>query len=530
VIQRFSRNAGITAFAVVAWLLPAVSHAVTLNSATSPSTGVAGVNNVNVTGNGFPSGTITPGNVQVTFSLSCGGAVVATTLANSVQTILGSVKRVNVTLPGGLASATYFVQISDGASGDANFTSSNCSTVQVTHTSATLAACVPTSSLGVIAPISGPAAVRAIVPNGAWSSSNTGIQVVQLETGGGPVVPPASITTGSDVINSCAGNPATGESVCVANNNHVYHLDSSNVPTVLSSGGTGTAGFSGGSCTNCGVAVNALTNQAVIALAHIGSPSGTGLQALNLGSNTFNPVFDLFQEISENVSVDPNRGFILSPNESNNYALAQFASASGVFNAEFDRSIPIGGESDSAGEDCVTGIAITVGEFSNQVYLADLTQATFVAGTPGSWSGPQSVTTIIGSYSAGLSGVTVAPGSSHVATVTGEFGGSSFSVLQLPSTSGSGTPAIVDYAYVNCITGFSAGLDPHTVTAYTSPNDGKPYTVFASGPPPSTLVVVDMLAILARPRAGDGHTIIPPSGAGGCLANGDGITRFVSTH
>jgi hypothetical protein len=514
---------------VAAWLLPAASHAVNLNTATSPSTGVAGVNNVNVTGSGFPAGTITPGNVQVTFSLSCGGAVAATTLANSVQTILGSVKRVNVTLPGGLASATYFVQISDSASGDANFTSADCSLVQVTHTSATLAACVPTSSLGVIAPVTGPAAVRAIVPNGAWSSSTTGIQIVQLETGGGPVVPPASVPTGIDVINSCAGNPATGESVCVANNNHVFHLNSSNVPTVVNSGGTGTASFSGGSCTNCGVAVNALTNQAVIALAHLGSPSGTGLQTMNLASNTFNPVFDLFQDISENVSVDPNRGLILSPNESNNYALAQFASATGVFNGEFDRSISLpGGEADSAGEDCVTGIAITVGEFSNSVFLADLTQATFTPGTPGSWTGPSSTVSIIGSYSAGLSGVTVAPGTSHVATVTGEFGGSSFSVLQLPATSGSGTPALVDYAYVSCITGFTAGLDPHTVTAYTSPNDGKPYTVFASSPPPSTLVVVDMLAILARPRQADGHTVIPPSGT--CLSNGDGITRFVATH
>jgi hypothetical protein len=526
VIQRFSRSACITAFAVVAWLLPATSHAVTLNAATAPSTGVAGVNNVNVTGSGFPSGLITPANVIATFSLSCGGAVVATATGNSVVNILGTIKRVNVTLPAALASATYFVQISDSAVSDANFSSSNCSQVQVTHTSATLSACVPASSLGVVAPVNGPAAVKAVVPNGCWSCGNTGIQVVQLETGGGPVVTPVSIPTGFDIINSCVGNPATGESVCVANNNHVYHLSSTNVSTLLSSGGTGTTSFSGGSCTNCGVAINALTNQAVIEVAHAGSPSNSGLQALDLATNTFGPIFDLQQEVAENVSIDPTRGFVLTPSEEGNYALAQFNS-SGAFIGEFDRSISIGGEPDSAAEDCTTGIAITVGEFSNNVFLADLTQATFTPGSPaGTWTSPSSNTTIIGSYAAGLSGATVAPGTAHLATVTGEFGGSSFAVLQLPATSGSGTPSIVDYAYVSCITGFSAGFDPHTLTAYTSPNDGKAYTVFANwaSNPPGSVAVVDMAGVLAKPRMADGHTVV------GCLANGDGITRFVATH
>jgi hypothetical protein len=133
------------------------------------------------------------------------------------------------------------------------------------------------------------------------------------------------------------------------------------------------------------------------------------------------------------------------------------------------------------------------------------------------------------SFSAGTSGITVAPGSSHLAAVTGEFGGSSFAILQLPSTSGSGIPALVDYAFVSCIVGVSSGLDPHTVSAYTSPNDGKAYTVFASGgPPPAFLAVVDMAAVLAMPRIGGTHTVVGTSGS--CLANGDGFVRFVSTH
>jgi hypothetical protein len=511
-------------------VLPSAHAQVKLNVATSPGSGVAGVDFVNVTGSSFPTGhgTIPAANMTISFSSSCGGAVAASTKPSTVTQIIGSSYRAHVLLPATLATNSYYVSLSGTTSDSTAYSSITCSVVQVTHTNATLSACVPTSSLGIVAPVTGPAAVRAIVPNGAWGSFGTGIQIVQLEAGGGPVVAPISIPT-TAAVNSCAGNPATNESVCVANDNHVYHLNSSNAVTTLTSGANQITSFSGGSCENCGVAVNALTNQAVIAIGHSGSTSGSALQTLNLGSDTFAAPVNLFNHVSEDISIDPTRGYILSPNESDIYDILQMNSTTGAITGEFGRTTGTG-ENDSAAEDCSTGIALTVTEFTNKVYLADLTQATFTPGTPGSWTGPQSTTTIIGSYSAGLSGVTVAPGSAHLATVTGEFGGSSFSVLQLPATSGAGTPAIVDYAYVPCITGFSAGLDPHTVSAYTSPNDGKAYTVFASSPPPLQLIVADMAGILARPRGADGHTVIGDAGLGSCLAAGDGVIRSVATH
>ncbi|HEY8706899.1 MAG TPA: hypothetical protein VIM34_02770, partial [Burkholderiaceae bacterium] len=127
------------------------------------------------------------------------------------------------------------------------------------------------------------------------------------------------------------------------------------------------------------------------------------------------------------------------------------------------------------------------------------------------------------------SGITVAPGSSHLAIVTGEFGGSSFAVLQLPSTSGpgTGTPAIVDYAYVQSICGVSAGLDPHTISAYTSGNDGRAYGVMASGgPPPTKLAVLDLAAIMAAPRNPGTHTV---TGVGSqiCDSTTPTLVRFV---
>jgi len=515
--------------AVCLLLLSPAQAQVSLNVGTSPSTGVAGVNFVNVTGSVYPSGhgTFPTANQTITFSLVCGGQVAASTNPTSISHIIGSSYRSHVLLPASLTTNTYFVALSGTTSDGTSYSSTNCSQVAVTHTSATLSACVPTSSLGVVAPVTGPAPVKALVPNGAWIVGSTGIQVVQLETGGGPAVLPISVPT-PDAVNSCAGNPATGEGVCVSNSPSVYHLSPSSVATPLTSGANAFTSFSGGSCENCGVAINALTNQAVIAMGQVGSPSGTALQTLDLATDTFHPVQNLFQHVSEDISIDPTRGYLLSPNEYSNYAIEQINSSTGGFIGEFDNLFSGAGEFDSAAEDCTTGIALTVSEFTNNVLLADLTQATFVPGAPGSWTGPSSITTIIGSYSAGLSGVTVAPGTSHLATVTGEFGGSSFSVLVLPATSGTGTPAIVDYAYIPCITGLSAGYDPHTMTAYISPNDGKAYTVFASTAPPSTLVVADMAAVLALPRQPDGHTAIPP--AGSCLANGDGIARFVSTH
>jgi hypothetical protein len=128
----------------------------------------------------------------------------------------------------------------------------------------------------------------------------------------------------------------------------------------------------------------------------------------------------------------------------------------------------------------------------------------------------------------------IAPGSSHLSVITGEFGGSSFIVAQLPSVSGAPNPAptVVDWAYVSSVCGVNAGLDPHTVSAYTSPNDGKAYGVFASGgPPPSSLLVADLAGILALPRNAGTHTVTTPGG--GCLsttsAPGNTVIRSVPT-
>ncbi len=517
------RRLGLLATLAAGALAPLFAAAVTLTAATSPSNGVAGISNVNVNGSGYPAGTILPAAVSVHLAASCGGASLADTPALAVTTILGSTRRVQFQVPGSLATGTYYVSLDGATTAPVAFTSNGgpCAAIQVTRTSTTLSACIPGSSLGLNAP-AGPGPVTAVVPRGYWSGGTTGVRMVSIEGAGTN----ASVPTAA-VVNSCAANPATGESVCVANTNAVYVLNAAGALThTLASAANAGTSFSGGTCQNCGVAINALTNQAVINMGFTPSPSGSALQVLDLATKTFQPPKPLAQQVSENISIDPTRGYVLSPSENNRYNLIQFNSTSGVLGTEYNFA-PAGsvGEFDSAAEDCSTGIALSSEEFTNNIFITDLTQATFVPGSPGSWSAPFSHVTLTGSYAAGTNGITVAPGSSHLAIVTGEFGGSSFAVMQLPATSGSGTPTLVDYAYVSGICGFSAGFDPHTISAYTSGNNGRAYSVMVgySGSTPNRLAVVDMAAVLAAPRSG-ANTV---AGGAICDTTTPSLIRFI---
>ena len=493
---------------------------VILTTETLPSNGVAGVTNVSVVGEGFPAGPITAGDIVVTLSTTCGGAPAATSLGNTIQKILGSVDRVNFSIPGGISTGAYYVTVADAAAGQAFTTNTgSCSALQVTNSNSILNACVAGSSMGVLLP-SGSAAgnVTAYVPRGYWSGGGGGIWVQNIEGGIGAAV---MIPT-SHVPNSCSSNPATGQTVCVANNTDVYLITGTTLNTTLSSGSNGFADFSGGECENCGIALNAANNTAVINMGASGGPgtSGDGVQILNLNTNTFNPAFETNRTVSENISVNPTRSLILSADEAGNYMILQIQSDGSL--KEFDPSFSSGFEDDSSAEDCSTGIAIGPGEFTNSLQLVNLNNITFGATT---YTAPNTVETLSTAYtfSAGLSGSAVAQGSGHLAVVTGEFGGNTFAVLQLPATPSTGTPALVNYAVAEipssaaCGGAFSAGFDPHTITAYTSPNTGDSMSVFAgySAGVPICLALVDMTTIInpaKTPRGGSGfgaHDIAP---------------------
>jgi hypothetical protein len=390
--------------------------------------------------------------------------------------------------------------------------------------------CQPSSSLSVLVQGTN---VTSYVPKGAWSSGALDVAAVNVE---GTSITDTLIPTTS-VVNSCASNPTTGKTVCTANGTDVYALsgtglDGSVSPNPLTSGGTGLLSFSGGSCTNCGVAMDATHNKALIGLSDAGAGA---FQFLNLAGTvtnaSFEPVFDSMAptggfaaNISEDPLLDPIRNLLLSANENNNYEIVDVTSS--LTPQFFENSIPPTGfgEADSSGEDCSTGIVLAPYEFTNpsQVYIADinnpgtLPNAVFTPGTPGTWTAPSQVQTLTGSsLSAGASGLAVAQGT-HTGVVTGEFGGDALTAIGLPVASGGGAvPAIGSWMTCSIGNGFSNGLDPHTVTAYQSPNGGAAIALLTNGGA-TTLARVDLTAMLALPESAPGSHVcasgtLPPS-------------------
>jgi hypothetical protein len=364
--------------------------------------------------------------------------------------------------------------------------------------------CLPTGSLSVLAQGH---TVTSYAPNGSWDFGPTGVQMVPLE----PVGTPVSIVT-PNIVNSCSSNSTTGQTVCTADNTDVYLISGTTLTNTLTSGASGTTGFSGGSCSNCGVAINATTNTAVITIgiATTTPSSDSGIQFLDLSGNLFGLPIAASNQVSEDILWDPFRNLILSPNELGNYDLFQ---VSGSSTTEYGNQIGFG-SGDSAAEDCSTGIALSSIEFTDQLYIADLTQAVFASST---WTAPGQIQTFpeFSGFQYGTDGIAVA-GSSHLGIVSGEFGGNPFGVFQLPSSSGSGTPSVVDYAAAVMPSTpdgrvWNQGDDPHTVSAYVSPNNGKAYGVMANGyeTSPTYLALIDLQALLSAPRLAGTHTVDP---------------------
>jgi len=394
--------------------------------------------------------------------------------------------------------------------------STMCQQPPTPPTPVVLRSCLPASSLSVL--IQG-TNVSSYVPNGAWMRANTDVQLVPVE---GTGVSRATIPTPS-AVNSCASNSATGETVCTSNGTDVYLITGSTLRQTVSSGGTGTVGFSGGSCTTCGVAIDAAANTAVVTVA---DGAAGAFQTLDLATGTFAPVVSSPAGISEDIQIDPFRNLILSPTEGNppsspaTYVLVQTTPTAAVFdnvisglNSQFERP-------DSAAEDCVTGIALASVEDTNEVFLADLTQAAFTPGSPtGTWTAPSQLQSLTDFtlLSEGVNGIAVAP-SSHLGVVAGEFGGTQFAVIQLPATSGSGTPSLVDWAASDMPhtpdgVAWALGEDPHALTAYVSPNSSKAFGLLTNSPPPvgtpTFLAQVDLQALLKAPRTPGTHRVDP---------------------
>jgi len=482
-----------------------VTAQVRMNVSAQPSAGIGGSSTVNAIGSAFPAGTgtIDASNITVSLATSCGGPVVATAVATSARVATGNQYRVGFTLPGTLIAGNYYITLAGITSGGTSFASApdSCSEVHVTHADPVLAACTQSGPLAIRANPTG-GSVTAYAPNGCWDDActQTGVQKVALEGDGAPTTIPTP-----QVVSLCATNPVTNKTVCLGDTD-VYVIENDAVTATLHSASDGQGRISGGLCNNCGIAIDPVTNRAVISIGltySAAQPFRSGLQFLDLNTNTFSPPFKSADYVAEHISIDPLRGYILSPNEQGNYNL--FGYSTGGVASEFSNHLAGFRELDSPAEDCSTGIAL--GALENVfggVFVADLTQATFTPGTPGTWAAMQQIVTL-SDVPFEPTGVAVAQGS-HLGILTPEYtAGGAFAVIRLPDASGAGTPTIVDYA-VGTIPGFAGTPDPHSVSTYTSPNDGRAYGVVASGFPPTALARIDLACVLELPRNAGKHT------------------------
>ena len=184
----------------------------------------------------------------------------------------------------------------------------------------------------------------------------------------------------------------------------------------------------------------------------------------------------------------------------------------------FENPIPGPGEADSSSQDCSTRIALAPYEDSSPsaVYLADLTQATFSPGSPGTWTVPataEQVQVLTNSFlNAGANGSSVAQGT-HIGVITGEFGGNTITAIALPTTSGSGTPTITNWMSCDIPGQFGSSGDPHAVTAYQSPNTGHAIALMKGTVPAGTiLAVVDLTLMLSLPETAPGSHLCASPG------------------
>jgi hypothetical protein len=397
--------------------------------------------------------------------------------------------------------------------------------------------------------------VTAYIPDGDYEDAVPNIEVVPV-AGSGPAR--TTIET-PNTINSCSANQNSGEVVCTDNGNGIYLINGSTLTGTLVSGGMNQASFSGGNCTTCGVVVDSARNKAIINIATNGSPAPTAVptptgtapvptpaptQAPGAGAGAYQ-VIDLTtnslsapigppqgDQIAESFGLDTSANQLLSPNEQALFDIIDITN----LNAPVGYQFAGGGQAlefDTGAVDS-TGIAISGGEGTGSLFLADLSQASFSPNAnPPTWTAPNQIQTLpefdpsFGYFNAGLTGLAIAFGSNDV-FVEDEFGfansGGGMGAIKLPSTGGSGTPAATDWVVAHMPTtpdnaSWDMSLDPHGLTAARA-NISLIDGIGSSSTPRGIgflinfertfLAVVDMDSLLAAPRSpNDAHQLDP---------------------
>jgi len=376
-----------------------------------------------------------------------------------------------------------------------------------------------------------------------------------------PATKTARLKTG--YANSCAASPSTGIAVCSAVFGSSFIVNPSKSTVGFKTGVTKRVHFTGGDCANCGVAID--DDLAGIPTAIISTSQGY-LPVQLSPSARLSMIPTNGEPISGDFGYDPVNHRILSPNVqilnirhfnsgTPHFQIINMADGSAFdlsdnntfFNANGTCVTGSGGTTqrdslpDSGAYDITTGIAY--GTFRSpseckganaveDIALLDLTQASFNSGN-GTWStAGKQVQTLseMSNLSNGITGIAIVPGQ-NLAIVADRRetsgGAGSFGALSLPTTSGSGIPAIQDWVQAEMPNDpskkrWAMSFMPNGLTAYVSPNSGKGYGVIINQKR-TYAAVIDIAALLAASRQnGTLHTL---SGSVDLVA--DAIVRFV---
>ena len=416
------------------------------------------------------------------------------------------------------------------------------------------------------------ATVSLYVPEASDDSLRMGAVLKVIEPiPSAPATLPKTTRLKTGYVGACAADPATGVAVCSGLFGTSYDIvPPKNKARPLRTRITQRIHFTGGDCANCGVAVD--DNLARLPNT-TGSPTAIistskGYLPVDLSSLTFETLIPTNGEaISGQFGYDPIDHLILSPNyailnlKHFNSGTPHYQIINATDGAAFDLSdnnsffnangtcVTNAGPTtqrdslpDSGAYDVTTGIAYgtfrspsdcTGANAVEDIALFDLTQATFNSSN-GTWSTPgKQIQTLseMTNLSNGITGIAIVPGQSIaiVADRHEKFGGErGFGALSLPTTSGSGVPAITDWVQAEMPDDPSGKIwamsnEPNGVTAYVSPNDGKGYGVIINRTR-TYAAVIDIAGLLAAERqAGTQHTV-----ADLVYLSEVGIVRFVN--
>ena len=432
------------------------------------------------------------------------------TLADSDSSGATTLSTTTVTGPGAAVTLHY--------TGNASLTSATISAASsgIPASAITNAKLTP----GQVVSVASGSGALAIFTNGAGQTyaylpSGTGLTQVLISSGSiiGQVAQRTPATSGGSRViplspapDACATDSAHALLYCIAYRSAVVNvLDLSTAPATVkatyTTDASGSLSFTGGTCLICGVAFDSADNGAIIA-----TSAGYELYGAPPGNAKLKTIA---AHVSENFGYNASKNQVFSPHypgagSDTGMDLVDIASGN-IFALNPN---PAGlSEPDQGAVDAQTNIAITSNEFSNDIYLLPLNQATLNSPAAGQFSVPLGTVNLMSSLSSAcdtmLDDIAV-DSQAHLAFFTGEFcSPGPVGVAQLPSTGAAGA-TVSDFNFANVPDQPNGAVwneahDPHAVATFNVPglcaDCGAIFNYDRS-----YLAVVDLKKLLAAPR------------------------------